>query len=808
MSEPKSAIVNFFVFITSFSILAYEINFTRIFAYAQWHNLSALIITMALLGFGASGSVIAMVQKKIEPNLLRYLYAVSLLFPVSLCIGFIVSAQLDFNPYEMTLSLDQALDMVIYFALMGIGFFLGACVICMALMRYKVSFTYFINLTGSAAGVLFVLCASFFIHPYDVMLVIILISLVPACLVALEGSMKINAGAAVLLTVVTLIISVCFFDLKQVSQYKPVSGALTLPDAKIVHEAYSPLGVVQVVQAQGLRSTAGLSLVSPFQVPVQKTIFCNGEGGSAITPYSGSPEDIGYLRYLTSYLPFYLATSGSRNRALIIGSGGGESILKTILAGFDRVDALEADQNVIDLMKTKFASFSGNIYDREKVNVLNREARNFIRHTQNRYDLIELSLIDAYNASASGVYGLNESYLFTVEAIKDYLSRLNDNGMLAVTRWVVTPARDNLKLFDTVIKALKETGVKNFQNHLIAVRSLQTLTLLVLKKEASAGLIDHTRSFAGNRRFDLVHYPGMMKKEANRHIRLEKPVYYSGIKKLMGPDAETFIKTYDFYIRAATDNQPYFYNFFKPRVIELILSFGPSQVPMTEWGYLLLLVILIPVLAISFLLIPAPILLFKKRPRKHKADVFFYFSFIGAGFFFIEMPLIQKMTLFLGQPVYAISVIIAALLVSSGMGSYFSDKIFPRRNRILTATILIAVLTCLYMLTLDSLFRELIRLGLGQRLCLSIFLAVSLGFFMGIPFPAGLELVKKLDRSLTAWAWGINGFFSVISILSATLLAVMVGFKAVLTAAALFYLTAGFISLNLLEQRSNPLDRL
>lgn len=796
--KGPTAIVNLLVFITSFSILAYEINFTRVFAYAQWHNLSALIITMALLGFGASGSVIAMMQKKIEANFPRYLHAAVLFFPMSLCIGFIISAQLDFNPYEMTFSFEQVMQMFVYFFLMGISFFLGAGIICMILLSYRISFTYFTNLLGSAAGVVFVLCVSFFLHPYDVMVVIILISLVPACLLALGANRRVKAGTVftLLLTAGTLIISVWFFDLKQVSPYKPVSGALNLPDAKIVHEAYSPLGVVQVVQAKGLRSTAGLSLASPFQVPVQKVIFFNGEGASPITPYRGKSEEVGYLQYLTAFLPFYLAGS-EHPRALIIGSGGGESILKAVLAGFDRVDALETNQNVIDLMKNEFASFSGDIYNLGRVTVINREARNFIRHTHNRYDLIELSLIDAYNAAASGVYGLNESYLYTVESIQDCFNHLTDNGMLAVTRWMVTPARDNLKLFNTVITALNGMGVENIHNHLIGVRSLQTLTLVILKKEVSADLVDRALSFAGDRLFAPVYYPGMREEEANQYIRLETPVYYLGMKNLLGEAAPSFIDGYDFDIRAATDNQPYFYNFFRPKVIELIRTFGPSQVPVTEWGYLLLLVILLPVLAISFLFIPAPLLLAKKRPQKKDMAVFLYFSLIGAGFFFIEMPLIQKMILFLGQPVYAISVIIAALLVFSGMGSYFSDRIFYRRTRILTAAVLVAFITGIYTLTMDSLFRELIGLGFGQRLGLTIFLTAPLGFFMGIPFPAGLGLLREMDTASIAFGWGINGFFSVISILLATLLAILFGFKAVLSVAVFLYLSAGLVSLKL-----------
>ncbi|MCG8634144.1 MAG: hypothetical protein MI863_09970 [Desulfobacterales bacterium] len=792
-------VVNLVVFFTSFSILAYEINFTRVFAYAHWHNLSALIITMALLGFGASGSVIAMAQKRIEPDLSGYIRAAVLLFPLSLCTGFMVSAHLDFNPYEMSFSPEQAIYAFVYFALMGIGFFIGAAIICLALMTREIAFTYFTNLAGSAAGVVFVLVISFFMHPYDVMPAVILTALVPAfALVPGEGpGFKAAAGGVLLLIAAALVISASSLNLKQVSQFKPVSGALTLPDAQIVHEAYSPLGVVQVVRADGLRHTAGLSLVSPFQVPVQKAIFFNGEGTSPITPYTGSPGDIGHLKFLAAFLPFHLSGGRAGQHALIIGSGGGESILKATLAGFSRVDALEADKNVITLMKNEFAGFSGGVYGLDGVNIIHREARNFIRSTRNRYDLVELSLVDAYNAAASGMYGLNESYLYTVESVADYLRSLTGNGMLAFTRWTVTPARDNLKLFHTVITALRETGVETPENHLIAIRSLQTLTLVVLKQEATAELTGRARKFAAERLFDMVYYPGMDEAEANRHIRLDAPVYHRGMKALLGDEALSFIRGYEFDIRAATDNRPYFYNFFKPGVIRLIRTFGPSQVPVTEWGYLLLLIILLPVLAVSFLFILLPLVIFKSNRQSKDAFVFLYFSLIGAGFFFVEMPLIQKMTLFLGQPVFALSVILTALLVFSGAGSLMSGAVFSRPAAIPAATAMIAGITCIYTLTLDSLFREFISLEFSSRVGLTILLAAPLGFFMGIPFPAGLALLKKQRTALVPWAWGINGFFSVISIILATLMAVISGFRAVLFTAALLYLAAGLVSLKL-----------
>ena len=188
---------------------------------------------MALLGFGASGSVVAVAQEKIREDLSRYLFPAALLFPLFLSIGFIVSSQLDFNPYEISFSFRQVGHLFLYFIFMGIGFFWGAVIICLAFIMKKISRVYFANLAGSAAGGAFVLCLSFLLHPHDTMGVIIIISLVPSCLLACQSGVraKWSAAGGVIFVAAALVLSFSYLNPKQVSQYKPISGALNLPGA-------------------------------------------------------------------------------------------------------------------------------------------------------------------------------------------------------------------------------------------------------------------------------------------------------------------------------------------------------------------------------------------------------------------------------------------------------------------------------------------------------------------------------------------------------------------------------------------------
>jgi hypothetical protein len=218
-------------------------------------------------------------------------------------------------------------------------------------------------------------------------------------------------------------------------------------------------------------------------------------------------------------------------------------------------------------------------------------------------------------------------------------------------------------------------------------------------------------------------------------------------------------------------------------------------VPVTEWGYLILLIILMPVMTISFVFILLPVLIRQKKAKGIRKIIFFYFAFIAVGYFFIEMPLIQKMVLFLGHPSYSIAVIIAGLLVFSGIGSLFSNRLFSTGNRILLSTVFICLITLFHLWFIDRLFSWFIIFPVGVKVLIVLFMMAPLGFFMGIPFPQGLIAIKKIDTDAVSWAWGVNGFFSVISILLATVFAVTMGFKAVFVIACLCYLAAGILSL-------------
>jgi len=790
--------IQIIVFTTSLTILAYEIVLTRITALVQWQNLTSIVISIAMLGFGVSGTAVMLLEKPIEKKIEKHMGILLFLYPVSIIVCFIIYCKIPFNPFEIGIDTIQIYYLGLKLMAVGIPFFFGAMIIGISLMIFPVSLVYFSNLIGSGSGALLVVVLLYFLHPFTVLVIITAIALFSGVYLAAGFSRQLSCS--VLTVSVILVIafygSIDSMNLKKMSQYKAVSGALNLPDAAILKERYSPLSVVQVVKADGLRSTPGLSFKSPYPVPVQKGIFFDGEGMSAISPYDGELNSIRHLDYTPSALPYHLLARGDKDKVLIVGVGGGQGILKANLYGFNHIYGLELDKNVISLMKTDFAEFSGNIYNQPNLVLINKEARGYVGTTTEKFDLVDLSMVDAFNTAASGVHAFNETYLYTVESLQTVYSVLKNNGLLAISRWIVTPARDNLKMINIAITALKRSGISNLKNHLIFIRSVQTATLIISKQAFSTEAIQKTKQFCQQRLFDMIYYPGIHPEEAGRFIRMPEPDYYYAVQELISDHHENFEKDYPYDITPATDNKPYFYHFFKWGLIGKIMATGTEEVPFTEWGFLILIMMLVTACIVSLLFIVMPLALLKDiSPVNFRIGC--YFAFIATGFFFVEIPLIQKLILFLAHPSYSISVIISSLLVSSGIGSYFSDKVFAMKKGILYSTISIIVVILSYQLTLDSILSVFTARSEIIKTAVTLVLIMPLGFFMGLPFPKGLTMVKKIDRKKVPWAFGINSFFSVISILLAALLAIISGFRTVFLLASVVYLAAGLVSLGI-----------
>ena len=308
------------------------------------------------------------------------------------------------------------------------------------------------------------------------------------------------------------------------------------------------------------------------------------------------------------------------------------------------------------------------------------------------------------------------------------------------------------------------------------------------------------KQFSNERSFDLAYYPGIKAEEVNRFNILTQPYFYLAAKALLGADGEAFINDYKFNIEPATDDRPYFFHFFKWQTLpEIVPLLGQGGMSLLESGYLLLVAALLQALLASLVLIALPLILGRDRLGiksgiRGYRQVVVYFVCLGLAFFFVEIAFIQKFILILHHPIYAVTAVLCTFLISAGAGSLFSKRLCDHKAKSMVRWPVagIALFSAIYILGFEALTGVLLELSGSSRLVFSILLIAPLGFFMGMPFPMGMDSLGRTAPELIPWAWGINGCASVISAILATLIAMQFGFTVLVFMALLLYVAAAF----------------
>lgn len=791
--------------IVSASSLAYEMLLMRLFSIIQWHHFAYMIISLALLGYGISGTFLALNRDRLIRYFPTVILANLLLFSISIPVCFLLVQQLPLNPLEIVWSPVQLWYLLATYLVLSLPFFFAANVIGLSFYRYKeqVSSLYAADLVGAGFGSIAIIMLLFVVFPEKILILLQLSLLLAALILSVLGfreqQVKTGRWNVVIISVAVIaLIIMPRLDTVSLSPYKSLKQFLTIPNTHVLEQQSSPLGLITIAESPviPLRHAPGLSLKAVDEPPQQLAVFTDGDGMTAITQFDGDRDAISYLDQTTSALPYHFKPLQD---VLILGAGTGTDVLQAIYHGSAHIDAVEQNVQIIDLLKHNYADFSGHIYTRPEVQVHLAEARGFVTSSSKSYDLISIPLMDAFGASASGLYSMTENYLYTEQAIQAYLQHLNKDGYLSLTRWVKLPARDMPKLLATVISALKQENIQAVQQILL-IRSWQTNTLIVKNGLITDEEIKRLKQFCSDRDFDLVFYPGIKEQETNQFNILQQPYFYQATQALLSDQSKAFIDAYKFNIEPATDDKPYVFQFFKwqtlPEILPLLASGGIS---LLDNGYLILIAALIQALVASLLLIALPLWLWKdklgiKSAEQESQHALIYFFSLGLAFLFIEIAFIQKFILILHHPIYAITTVISTFLLSAGLGSYVSSRIISnvKKYPILVPISGIALFASIYMLNIDAITIFLQHQPDQSRFILSILLIMPLGFFMGMPFPMGLARLSLTRPQLIPWAWGVNGFASVISAILATLIAMQFGFMMLVVFAVVLYGMAAY----------------
>ena len=783
------------VLLISTAAIAYEILLMRVLSIVHWHHFAYMIISLALLGYGASGTFIALARDALTRHFALAFSLSALAFALTMIGSYILGQRVPFNALEIVWNPAEFLHLAAMYLAFFVPFFFAATCIGLALTcaREGISRIYFFDLLGAGIGALGIVLALFVLSPQDVLRVLACVAVLAGLLPPLTPPLRYRLVAIYLLVIVAVLIALPHSLLElRMSPYKGLKQTLEVMGARVLREQSSPLGLLTVVSSPTIpfRHAPGLSFGTRFEPPEQLAIFTDGDAMTMMTRYTGNEAALGYMDDVTQALPYRLLQDP---RVLVLGAGGGTDVLFALHHGARRVDAVELDPQLVQLVAKTYADFTGHLYEDERVRVHIAEARGFVRKSKNRFDLIQVSLMDSFSASGAGVQALGESYLYTVEAIEDYLRHLEPGGFLAITRWIKLPPRDNLKLVATVRAALVRSGNEEPGRSLAMIRSWNTATLLARNGEISAAEIERIRDFAARRSFDVAWYPNMPRSEANRFNVLPAPWLYDGTVSLLSDNRDAFTDRYKFNLAPATDDRPYFFHSFKWSAFEEMMSLREQGgAGLIEWGYLVLAGTLVQATIAGAVLILLPLSVIRPAWRRGTGRwMGGYFLLLGLAFLFVEIAFIQKFVLFLSHPLYSVAVVLAGFLLFAGLGSACSGYVgrFARpRNSPLTLVVsAIVAIALAYLLLLPFVFDRFAGLPDMQKIAISLLLIAPLAFFMGMPFPLGLSRVAGEAPAFVPWAWGINGFASVVSASMATLLAIEFGFGAVVMLAMLLY---------------------
>ncbi|HEY75574.1 MAG TPA: hypothetical protein G4O00_05250 [Thermoflexia bacterium] len=775
------------LFLLSAATLAFEVNLTRVFAVSQFYHFAFMTVSLALLGFGASGVLLSL-----APGLIRRptrpLPALSWGFALTAVGSYVLTQQVPFDSYRVFLDPTQWATLALHYLALSVPFLCAGTAVGLLLMARPegIGRTYAANLVGSAAGCLLAVTAPAAVGAEGMVLL-------AAALAALAGLAFTRGAARQLVTLVaalalflTALRPPAFLEVR-LSPYKGLSYALRYPDARLVFRGWNGFSRVDVVEATPIRSLPGQGFTCIGAPPPQRGLFVDGDDLSPITRLR-DPADLAPLTdCLLTALPYRLRPGA---RTLVVDPRGGFDLWVALAEGAERMVAVEPNPLVVRAVRLQ-AGWTVVPYDHPQVDLAIEEGRSYLARSGPRYDVILFSLPATYHPVTSGAYSLAENYRETVEGFVAALDRLEVGGLLVVVRWLQTPPSESVRAFGLAVTALERVGEDPAQS-LVALRSYNQMLILARRGPFTDQEVEQVRRFAEARSFDLVYVPDIRPDEVNRFNVLPSPDYYRSFAGLLkAEDREAWLAAYPYDVSPPTDDRPFFGHFFRwSQVREVLAMAGHVWQPFGGAGYLVILGLLAVATAAAGVLVLLPLAGIRsgRTALRRERGVFIRlipFGFLGVAYLFVEIPLLQRFILFLGQPAYSMATVLGALLLFSGLGSLMSTRVRPGR-----ATAILALLVLVYRLVGWEGLEPLLGMPLAARLAATVVGLAPLGLLMGIPFPALLTRLQGEAPLLVPWAWGVNGAISVVASVLAALLALSWGLGAVLAIGAACYLGA------------------
>ena len=786
-TEPGHGRVAPAVFLVSAAAMANEIFLIRLLSLRFWPHFVPLIISQAMLGFGASGVALQLLRPRIARNPESAFVWVVLLAAPSFELAFRASQHVPFDPFLLLWNPSSWPAFALFFFLLSVPFFLAGTAVGLPLSFAlgRVGVVYAASFAGSAAGAILALPAFLLVPTGSLLRVLLGLGIMAAAFVLGYPGGRVSAGRVMCVFLASLLLLIRPVPLS-LSPYKDLAIARRLPEVKTLSVRSGVTGDFQALYAPGIHHAPGLSYRFEGTIPPQAAVFADGEL-RGIVPRQGGKGPPSYLGFLPAALPYRITT---RPEVAQFSLRGTEGILMAARNGASSVTVVEPAAEYARVVEQDLAEFSAGMPSSIRLEIRTEGGRTFLARDKRKFDIIELADVSSLTFSSVGIHATGETYLLTRQGIRDALSRLTSKGVIAVSGWLKSPPRESLKILHTIRAELERAGGGPDAAHFLVVRGWGSFVAVARNLPFTQDELAAADRFCRETGFTMVWPEG---KGGKGDEGLEEAAFRRAVKgSLSGsPTGRQAEELFD--LRPVSDDAPYFHRFLKPGSLpEFRRLLGQQWVPFMEWGvvFLALSLVVSIVLSAVFLLLPLPF--FRQTGRSGVIPVAIYFSALGLAYMLIELTFLKIGILLLGEPIRAATAAVGGFSLLSGIGSAVSGRWeSPKAARWVFPGIAVLAMGGFLFLSygMSTLLPE------EERVRTLGFLAAlaPAAFLMGIPFPIALSRMRSAASAAIPYAWGVNGFFSVAGVSFASVCALWIGFRATIAAGALLYLLAGTV---------------
>ncbi|MSQ81394.1 MAG: hypothetical protein EXR77_00515 [Myxococcales bacterium] len=771
----------------SLAALALELLITRIFSATLYYHYAFLVLSLAMLGLSAGG---LWVYLRDPPKLgLGQRLA-------HLAVGFALSAVLatGLHLWLPHGSLPEALHLFVNYVAFAVPFgFAGAFFAdAFAENQQAIGKLYAADLIGAALGAAAAAGLLAVLDGPSAVIAVALVGLLPA-LILPERRAWPSGVAALLLVGLALNLTSPWFRIRWVKGRPWAMQQTTL-------ERWNAFSYIQVEAERAPGYPSWGAKPRPTD-PKVRFVNLSIDAGAGTWAVQRSDDRTG-LSYLETDVANFAYHARTPETVLTIGVGGGRDIATALYFGAKQVTGVEINPIFDELLRTRFAQFTGHLATDPRVRVVIDEGRSWLQASGQSFDLIQMSLVDTWAATAAGAYVLSENTLYTVEAMQTFLQHLTPNGMVAISRHSFVPPNQLLRVVTTAREAMRQMGIADFGERVAVLRMEHhrnegTGVCLLKRNPFTAGEVAALRQAATAMGMEVVYLP----REPTADT-LSAKIYRQFI---LTADPAPLLAAYPYDLEPSTDDWPFFFHI--SRLADIVKSgFGFAKVaslgPAQEQN-IHAVALLFQVLVLVTLLTAAVILWPLLRGLRARGQAsghnsaplrwrLTYFAALGGGFMFVEVPLVQRFAVYLGHPILALAVVLSALLLFCGLGALWLGSVAEHQLARLRMPLLLAIaaLTIGGALGLDSALAAGRAFPTAVRIAISVALLAPAGLLLGTAFPLGVRTLLGARPHELAWHWGVNGACGVLGSVAVMALAIYTGFAAALVLGAAMYLLA------------------